>query len=96
MEDQLLITLGYWREYRTYFPISQTYGKSESPAYRMIRKWCEDTLAKSEVIRLPGCKATAASERPFDVNLIEATETPIERPKKSSDATTRARKNGPR
>ncbi len=81
IEDQLLMMLEYWREYRTYFHIGQTYGISESAAYRNI-KWCENTLAKSKVFRLPGRKAMAASEQVFDIVLIDATETPIERPKK--------------
>jgi hypothetical protein len=95
IEDQLLMMLGYWREYRTYFHVGQTYGKSESQAYRII-KWCEDTLVKSKVFRLPGRKAVAKSEREFDVVLIDATETPIERPKKDNGATTRAKRNGTR
>jgi hypothetical protein len=82
IEDQLLMMLEYWREYRTYFHIAQTYGLSESAAYRNI-KWCENTLAKSKSFRLPGRKAVAVSERVFDVVLIDATETPIERPKKT-------------
>jgi hypothetical protein len=82
IEDQLLMMLEYWREYRTYFHIAQTYGLSESAAYRNI-KWCENTLAKSKAFRLPGRKAVAASERAFDIVLIDATETPIERPKKT-------------
>jgi DDE superfamily endonuclease/Helix-turn-helix of DDE superfamily endonuclease len=73
--------LEYWREYRTYFHIAQTYGLSESAAYRNI-KWCENTLAKSKAFRLQGRKAVAASERSFYIVLIDATETPIERPKK--------------
>ncbi|MGH6799867.1 MAG: IS5 family transposase [Methylocella sp.] len=81
IEDQLLMMLEYWREYRTYFHIGQTYGISESAAYRNI-KWCENTLAKSKAFHLPGRKAVAARERVFDVVLIDATETPIERPKK--------------
>ncbi|MEH2211389.1 MAG: transposase family protein [Nostoc sp.] len=28
MEDQLLMTLEYWREYRTYFHIGQSWGVS--------------------------------------------------------------------
>ena len=81
IEDQLLMMLEYWREYRTYFHIGQTYGISESAAYRNI-KWCENTLAKSKAFHLPGRKAVAARARVFDVVLIDATETPIERPKK--------------
>jgi hypothetical protein len=95
MEDQLLMMLGYWREYRTYFHIGQTYGKSESQAYRII-KWCEDTLIKSKMFRLPGRKAVAASDRAFDVILIDATETPIERPQKSNGVTIRERRSGTR
>ena len=83
IEDQLLMMLEYWREYRTYFHIAQTRGISESAAYRNI-KWCENTLAKSKAFRLPGRKTVAASERAFDIVLIDATETPIERPKKTS------------
>jgi hypothetical protein len=79
VENQLLMVLEYWREYRTYFHIGQAYGISESAAYRNI-KWCENTLAKSKSFRLPGRKAVAASD--LDVVLIDATETPIERPKK--------------
>src|ERR1700686_1658140 len=82
IEDQLLMMLEYWREYRTYFHIAQTRGISESAAYRNI-KWCENTLAKSKAFRLPGRKTVAASERAFDSVLIDATETPIERPKKT-------------
>ena len=81
IEDQLLMMLEYWREYRTYFHIAQTRGISESAAYRNI-KWCENTLAKSKAFRLPGRKTVAAGERTFDIVLIDATETPIERPKK--------------
>ena len=95
IEDELLMMLGYWREYRTYFHVGQAYGKSESQAYRII-KWCENTLAESKTYRLPGRKAVAASERVFDVVLIDATETPIERPQKDKGAIIRARKSGTR
>jgi Helix-turn-helix of DDE superfamily endonuclease len=83
VEDQLLMMLEYWREYRTYFHIGKAYGLSESAAFRNI-KWCGNTLAKSKAFRLPGRKCIAASERAFDIVLIDATETPIERPKKTT------------
>lgn len=44
IEDQLLMTLEYLREYRTYFHISQSYGISESTVYKIVR-WLEDTLS---------------------------------------------------
>lgn len=43
LEDQLLMTLQYWREYRTYFHLAQSWGVNESTAYRIIRK-IEDIL----------------------------------------------------
>jgi hypothetical protein len=43
LEDQLLMTLEYLREYRTYFHIGQSWGVNESTAYRIIRR-IEDTL----------------------------------------------------
>jgi hypothetical protein len=95
VEDQLLMMLEYWREYRTYFHIGQAYGLSESAAFRNI-KWCENTLAKSKAFRLPGRKSVAASERAFDIVLIDATETPIERPKKSNGAIIQVRRSGTR
>ena len=46
IEDSLLMTLEYLREYRTYFHVSQSYGLTESWAYRVII-WVENTLIKS-------------------------------------------------
>jgi Helix-turn-helix of DDE superfamily endonuclease len=43
IENMLLMALEYMREYRTYFHISQSYGISESSAYKAV-KWIEDTL----------------------------------------------------
>lgn len=92
---RLLMMLEYWREYRTYLHIAHSYGVSESTAYRNIC-WCEDTLIKSGEFTLPGKKALVRSDMRYEVVLIDATETPVERPKKSSAATTRERKNATR
>lgn len=90
--DQLLITLEYLREYRTYFHISKSYGLSESSAYKTI-KWVEDTLIKHPDFALPGRKALLKSEMDYEIILVDATETPIERPKKNKKITTLERKN---
>lgn len=84
LEDQLLIALEYVREYRTYFHISQSYGVSESSAYKTV-KWVEDTLVKHPDFALPGRKALLKSDVDYEVVLIDVTETPIERPKKNGD-----------
>jgi hypothetical protein len=81
IEDRLLMALEYIREYRTYFHVSQSYGVSESTAYDTI-KWIEDTLIKHPDFALPGRKALLKSDMEYEVILIDATETPIERPKK--------------
>ncbi len=52
MEDRMLMTLDYTREYRTYFHIATTYGISESSCYRNIR-WVEDVLIQHKDFRLP-------------------------------------------
>lgn len=81
IENQLLMGLEYIREYRTYFHVSQSYGISESSCYKAI-KWIEDTLIKHPDFALPGRKALLKSDMEYEVILIDATETPIERPKK--------------
>ncbi len=82
--DQLLLTLMYWREYRTEFHIGLTYGVSESTVCRTIRK-IENVLMRSGQFRLPGKKALQASDTLIEVVLIDATEQSIERPKKSKN-----------
>jgi len=84
IEDRLLMALEYLREYRTYFHISRSYGISESACYRNIR-WVEDTLIKDGKFSLPGRKALLKSDAEYEVVLIDATETPIERPKKNKN-----------
>lgn len=82
LEDQLLMTLEYWREYRTYFDIGQSWRVNESTAYRIIRK-IEDTLVKSRGFTLPGKKKLANSDYQLQVVIVDVTESPIEGPKKN-------------
>jgi hypothetical protein len=93
VEDMLLMALEYLREYRTYFHIGISYGVSESNAYKIIR-WVEDTLIKSKLFRLPGRKSLLRSEVNYSVVLVEASETPIQRPKKNSVTTTQGKRKG--
>lgn len=92
VETRLRMTREYWREYRTYLHIGHSDGVSESTAYRTIR-WCEDVLIKSGAFTLPGKHALLKHERADEVVLIDATETPVERPQKHSAVTIRVRKN---
>jgi hypothetical protein len=81
--DHLLITLEYWREYRTQFHIAQSWGIHESTASRIIRK-VEDLLIRSGAFSLPGKRTLLQPEQPSDVVVVDVSETPIERPKKTA------------
>ena len=81
MEMMLRMALEYWREYRTYFHIGKSYGLSESNAYQAI-KWIENILIKSGAFSLPGKKALLDESAEYEIILPDATETPIERPKR--------------
>jgi hypothetical protein len=90
--DQLLMTLMYWREYRTEFHIAQSYGVSEATVCRTIRK-VENALVHSGKFRLPGKKALQASDTVFEVVLVDVSEQPIERPKKGKNSTIAAKRS---
>ena len=90
--DQLLMTLMYWREYRTEFHISQTYGVSEATVCRTIKK-VEDVLIQSKQFHLPGKKVLQPSDTVIEIVLVDATEQPIERPKKDNAGTIVAKRS---
>ena len=91
IENQLLAALEYWREYRTYAHIAASYGIAESNIYRSI-KWIENTLIKDGTFSLPGKKELLKSDTDYEVVLIDATETPVERPQKNKESITKERK----
>jgi|SRR5215216_4601509 len=90
--DQLLLTLMYWREYRTEFHIAQSYGVSESTVCRTIQK-VENVLVRSGKFRLPGKKALQPSDTLIEIILVDVSEQPIERPKKAKNGTTAAKRS---
>lgn len=93
LENRFLMALEYLREYRTYFHISRSYGISESTCYRNIR-WVENTLIKDGHFSLPGRKELLKSDVEFEVILVDATESPIERPQKNSVISTLGKRKG--
>lgn len=84
--DQLLLTLNYWREYRTYAHLGMDYGIHESTAQRTVKR-IEDRLVASEYLAL----TQAALQEPPLAVIVDASETPIERPKKNRMSSTVAR-----
>ena len=78
-EDQVLLCLSYWREYRTLFHVATSYGLSEPTASRIVRQ-VEDTLIHSGLFNLP--KDIPEGEViDWNVVIVDATEIPIQRPK---------------
>lgn len=91
-EDQLLLTLCYWREYRAQAHIAATYQVSEPTVSRIIRR-VENTLMQSGKFTLPGKKAVGKSDMIWQFVVVDTTETPIERPQKNNGDGTAVRRN---
>jgi hypothetical protein len=85
IEDQILLTLDYFREYRrTYFHLGKEVGLNESNVCRTIQK-IEKILVESKSLALPGKKVLQSSdffEKAEITIVIDVTETEIERPQR--------------
>lgn len=93
LEDQLLLTLSYWREYRTLFHIATSYGVHESTAQRIVTR-LEGALIASGLFSLPSKRELLEADHELVVVVVDSTETVIERPKKNNDAITVVRRSG--
>ena len=94
LADQLLMALSYWREYRTLFHLGAEYGLHESTVSRIVTR-VEDALAGSGHFALRP-RDTLPEEGPrVAVVALDATESPVERPKKTlgNTRTTAARRS---
>lgn len=80
-EERVLVTLEYWREYRTYFHIGSSWGVSESTVCRIVHS-VETLLMESGQFRLPGKKQLVRGFGKPTLVVMDVTETPIERPKR--------------
>lgn len=91
LEDQLVLSLSFWREYRTHFHLAEDWEVDESTVRRTIER-IENALIKSGSFSLPGRKALRDDSN-LEVVVVDIAESPVERPKKSSVAVTAARKS---
>ena len=83
VEDQVLLCLSYWREYRTLFHVATSYGVSEPTASRIVHH-VEDCLIKSNLFNLP--KNLPEGEGiDWNVVIVDATEIPIQKSKKTEE-----------
>lgn len=81
IENQVLVALQYWREYRTYFHLAQEWKVSESTVFRIVRK-IENILIKSRKFSLPGKKKLLDSSLDKNLIALDVMESRIERPLK--------------
>jgi hypothetical protein len=84
--DKLVITLQYWREYRTYRHIAFDYGVGKSTIGEAII-WVENTIIASGYCNLKSSRELRDNPEKIKVAIVDVTEQEIERPK-------RGRKNG--
>ena len=92
VENQLLVALDYWREYRSQFHIGVSWGIHETTVGRIVRK-VEDLLIKCGKFRLPSQRQLYQPGWEWKVMLVDVWEMEIERPKKNRNATTVASKS---
>ena len=90
--DKLIITLQYYREYRTMKHIAFDYGVYKSTVYDAIH-WVEEVLVKDEAFHLPS-KTKIAEDESIKNAAVDVTEVEIERPKKNKKNIIQERKNG--
>ena len=82
VEDMLMLTLEYWRQYPTLFELGFEFGLAKSSVHDII-VWVEDVLINSGLFKLPGKKALLEDDS-IEIILVDVMECPVERPKKNS------------
>jgi len=92
VQDKLYATLKYFREYRTMESIASDYGVSKSTICESIQ-WVENTLTKDGTFKLPGKKALKKADDTIVYAVIDVSESPINRPKKTKKPIILAKKS---
>ena len=92
IEDQVLMTLEYWREYRTHFHIGVSWGLDETNVLRNIRK-VENILIRSGLFNVEGKKKAQSLDSETEVLVVDVAEHEVERPKKNRRDTIAASKS---
>ena len=93
VENKLYATLKYLREYRTMEHIGGDYGVSKSTICESI-KWVENTLKKEGTFGLPGKKILKEVPAKIEYIVVDVTESPINRPKKTKKPIIPAKRSG--
>ena len=91
--DETLMMLEYYREYRTFKHIGVDYGVSESTAHYIVTK-IEKILIKDPQFHLETLKHSMPSDdaNNIDIVVVDVTESQCERPKKNKNNITQAKR----
>lgn len=81
LEEMLLMTLEYYKEYRTLECMGASYGLGKSSVGKTIG-WVEKVLVDSGTFSLSGKKRLREPDCGIEVVVVDTTETPIQRPSK--------------
>ena len=84
LEERLIMTLKYLRQYPTHKELAYEFEVGESTVRDTI-SWVENTLVKAEQFKLPGKKVLLEDDS-IEIILVDVMECPVERPKKNSDS----------
>ena len=90
--DCLVITLMYWREYRTYRHIAFDYGVGKSTIGEAII-WVENAIIASGLCNLKSARELRENTSKIKIAIVDVTEQEIERPKRGSKNGIQVRKS---
>lgn len=93
--EQLLLTLEFWREYRTLSHLAEDWDIHESTVQRTIER-VENALVSSGKFALPSGRALLETHTEWTALLVDVAEVPCERPKKSNALTTAEKRSATR
>jgi len=93
--DMLVITLGYYHDYRTMENIAFDYGVHKQRICEAV-SWVEQALIKDGMFALPSKRRLTETDSGIGVIIVDATECETERPKKNSGRPTLESKNATR
>lgn len=91
LEDQLLLTLQYLREYPTLYRLGIDWGIHETTAGRVVKR-VEEALIKYG-FKVPGKRKLKAEGWGYEVIVVDVGESPMERPQKNNELTTAGRRS---
>ena len=90
--DRLVITLGYYHDYRTMEHIAFDYRVHKQRICEAVA-WVEQTVIKDGTFALPSKRTLVSENADISVIIVDATECETERPKKNSGNHIPASKN---